>query len=68
MVMMRLKKMGWSIEGDKLTCIDYDFALCKLVALNYLQDDDLKETLKFEKRYCSEDTQKGISLIHRFDL
>lgn len=67
-IAFQILAMGWSLEGGELTCIEYDYALCKLVALNYLQDEDLKETLKFDKRYCSEDSQKGIRLIHKFGL
>jgi hypothetical protein len=60
--------MGWSLENGELTCIEYDFALCKLVALNLLDDDALKEVLNFEKKYCNDDLKKGIRLIHKFGL
>jgi hypothetical protein len=60
--------MGWSCENGELTCIEYDFALCKLLALRLLDETELREVLNFEKKYCDENSRKGIRLIHRFGL
>jgi hypothetical protein len=60
--------MGWSCENGELTCIEYDFALCKLLALRLLDETELREVLNFEKKYCDENSRKGIRLIHKFGL
>lgn len=67
-IAFQILAMGWSLENGELTCIEYDFALCKLVALNLLDDEALQEVLNFEKKYCNDATKKGIRLIHRFGL